>query len=354
MTSFGRYGIIKGKPLERDYRRMRLMGYVEIALAGIIWASTGPIIRALKADGFTSWDVVLGRAFFSVTFLGLWLLVKRLTQKGADTSESGPAAIPTDLKEGLPTFAVLGFIGVVLSQSSYFFALTQVSVAVAVTLNYTAPFFVLILSYMLYKEPITKVKGLALLGALLGVALTSGFVGTGSIGIKGSLLGVLAGLLSGFSYGMQTIVYKSVGRKHGPITLNFWMMLTGALQLTLLLALVTGKLPTVFSRMATASPKAWILMTLIGIGPGTAAFVLFADGINKVEATRGSIVAMSEPVAACLLGYLVLDEKLTWLQLAGVVLVIGSIMGISITKAPEIVGSKTGIPERNRQVDQNV
>ena len=330
------------------------MGYIEIALAGVIWASTGPIIRTLKADGFTSWDVVLGRAFFSVLFLGLWLMAKHMRQKRVGTSEPAPSvAFPVDLREGLPTFAVLGFIGVVLSQSSYFYALTQVSVAVAVTLNYTAPFFVLVLSRVLYKEPITKSKGVALLGALLGVALVSGFIGAGSIGINGSFPGVLAGLVSGFSYGLQTIVYKSVGRKHGPITLNFWMMLTGAVQLTLLLALVTSQIPTVFSRLATASPKAWLLMTLIGIGPGTAAFGLFADGINKVEATRGSIVAMSEPVAACLLGYLILDERLTWLQLAGVILVIGSIVGISVTKAPENADSKTGIPEHSRQADQN-
>lgn len=329
------------------------MGYIEIALAGVIWASTGPIIRALKADGFTSWDVVLARAFFSVSFLGLWLISSGLRKKGLDRGDVHQWPMFRFPPEGLWTFIILGFIGVVLSQSAYFYALTQVSVAVAVTLNYTAPFFVLLLSYLLYREPITTNKGVALLGALLGVSLVSGFVGAGSANKQVSWLGVLAGLLSGFSYGLQTIVYKSVGRKHGPITLNFWMMLTGALQLILLLTLVTGHIPTVFSRMATASTKAWLLMSLIGLGPGTAAFVLFADGINRVEASRGSIVAMSEPVAACLLGYVVLGEKLSWSQLGGVFLVIGSIVGISVTKSPVTGDSKTSTPERSRQVDQS-
>ncbi|HHW27165.1 MAG TPA: EamA family transporter [Firmicutes bacterium] len=330
------------------------MGYVEIALAGVIWALTGPLIRFLKADGFTSWDVVLGRAFFSVTFLGLWLIWKGIRNKRMRDADLALPPVPDRyLPQALPTFFILGFIGVVVSQSSYFYALTQVSVAVAVTLNYTAPFFVLILSYLLYKEPITKSKGIALLGALLGVALVSGLLGQGSEGIQGSLAGILAGLVSGFSYGLQTVVYKSVGRKYGPIELNFWMMLTGALQLILFLSLTTGSFPTVFARMASASPKSWLLMTLIGLGPGTAAFVLFTDGINKVEAGRGSIVAMSEPVAACLLGYLALGEKLTWSQLLGVFLVIGSIVGISVTKAPGTGDSKTSTPERNRQVDQN-
>lgn len=329
------------------------MGYIEIALAGVIWASTGPIIRTLKAGGFTSWDVVLGRAFFSVLFLGLWLLAKRGSHKRAEDGEPSYPTRVSCLPEGFSTFVALGFVGVAVSQSTYFYALTQVSVAVAVTLNYTAPFFVLILSYALYKEPITAAKGIALLGALLGVSLVSGIVGAGDTNAQASWPGLLAGLVSGFSYGLQTIVYKSAGRKHGPITLNFWMMFTGALQLILVLTLFTGHIPTVFSRMAASSPRDWLLMGLLGLGPGTAAFVLYADGINKVEATRGSIVAMSEPVAACLLGYFLLGESLSWSQLAGVFLVIGSIVGISVAKTPGTGDSKTSIPGRIRQVGRN-
>jgi len=361
MTSLSRCGIIILKSLSGPEGFIALMkpegvlvGYLEIAIAGVIWALTGPLIRFLKADGFTSWDVVLGRAFLSVTFLGMWLIwkharSKRMKEEDSASSQESAGYLP----QGLPTFIILGFIGVVVSQSSYFYALTQVSVAVAVTLNYTAPFFVLVLSYLLYREPITKSKGIALIGALLGVALVSGFVGRGSDSVQGSFLGVLAGLVSGFAYGLQTVVYKSVGRKYGPIQLNFWMMLTGALQLSLFLTLTTGHFPTVFSRMASASTESWLIMGLIGLGPGTAAFVLFTDGINRVEAGRGSIVAMSEPVAACLLGYLALGETLTWSQLAGVFLVIGSIVGISVTEAPGTADSKTSIPERTRQADQN-
>jgi drug/metabolite transporter (DMT)-like permease len=86
-------------------------------------------------------------------------------------------------------------------------------------------------------------------------------------------------------------------------------------------------------------------LLLLGIGPGTAAFLLFSDGINKVEAPRGSIVAMSEPVAACRLGYLILDESLSLPQFFGILLVLGSIWTMSLgdarsrkhTKIPELI-----------------
>jgi len=327
------------------------LGYLEIAMAGFIWASTGPLVRGLIEAGFTSWDIVLGRALFSISFMGIWLLLRSFLRKakakrglavtpGVEGSPAETALVETPQdpsipsSQDVPVFLALGFLAVVLSQTTYFYALSKTSVAVAVTLNYTAPFFVMLISYLAYKEPMTRAKSIALLGAVTGVALTSGFIGPGSGRLNMNVLGVLAGLLSGLAYGSQTLIYKRVGTRYGPIPLNFWTMALGTLDLMVLLTVVTGKPPEVFAKVIAATPSTWLLLMLIGLGPGTAAFILFADGINKVEATRGSIVAMSEPVAACLIGYFMLDESLTLLQIVGIFLVLGSIWMVSIAKAP--------------------
>jgi hypothetical protein len=52
--------------------------------------------------------------------------------------------------------------------------------------------------------------------SVLGVALTSGLAEAGAGGLNVNIPGVLAGLLSGLSYGSQTIVYKKVGTRYGP------------------------------------------------------------------------------------------------------------------------------------------
>lgn len=312
------------------------MGYLEIACAGVIWAATGPILRNLMKVGFTSWDIVLGRAFFSLVFLGLWLLVQRRKARTHTSSAAGgdraePVAGPlVPAAQDIPTFLAIGFVAVVLSQATYFYALSQITVAVAVTLNYTAPFFVMLITYFAYKEPMTAPKALALAGAIAGVSLVSGLIGPGSGRLNMSATGVVAGLASGFAYGCQTVIYKRVGRRYGPIPLIFWMMAFGSLEFSAIIAAATGRLPEIFMRIATATPNTLMLLVLIGLGPGASAFVLFADGINKVEATRGSIVAMSEPVAACLLGYLILGETLTFLQVIGVALVLASIFAVSL------------------------
>ena len=320
------------------------MGYLEIASAGIIWAATGPLVRKLGEAGFSALDIVLGRAVFAVLFMGAWLSFqgwrRRSARKAGPDSNSddevvghGTEGLLVPEPRDIPVFLALGFLAVVLSQTTYFYALSKTSVAVAVTLNYTAPFFVMVISRFLYREPLTPLKSAALAGAIVGVGLTSGFLGPGSGRLNMSVPGVLAGLLSGLAYGSQTIVYKRVGTKYGPVPLNFWTMALGAADLSILLTLITGGPPLVFARVAAAPTHVWGLFLLIGIGPGTAAFLLFADGINKVEATSGSIVAMCEPAAACLLSYFILGEKLTALQVAGVFMVLAGIWAVSVADA---------------------
>lgn len=330
------------------------MEYLEIVLAGVIWACTGPLVKLIQAEGFASLDIVLGRSAISACLLGLYLLLsagarKRRKRRAAASQDraGGKTGAAGDTREiaivdqeplildarDLVSLALLGFLAVVFAQTTYFYSLSKTSVAVAVTLNYTSPFFVMAISFLVYKEPVTKGKITALAGAVLGVALASGLIGPQAARSGMSVPGVTAGILSGFGYGLQTVVYKRVGRKYGPIPLNFWTMALGGLHLSAAMAVMNRRFPDVFARLVRAPASTWLWFFLIGLGPGTVAFILFADGINKVDATTGSIVAMSEPVAACLLGYFVLGETLAPTQIAGVALVLMSIWTVSIPEA---------------------
>ncbi len=308
------------------------MGYIQVSLAGILWALSGPIIRLLQAEGITCWDVVLARALFSAVFLGIWVTGKHLAEKRNSKPQDQIQNRLFPAKNDVSTFVLMGFLGVILAQSTYFYSITQISLAAAVTLNYTAPFFVMLISYFAFKEPITKDKTLALLTALLGVALVSGFIGIGAKPVVGSAFGIFMAALSGLAFGAQTLAFKLVGKKFTPVYMNLWMMAFGFLELCIIMAVTTGGIP-VFSKLMAASAKTWVLFCVMGLGPGLGAFVLFADGINKVDASRGSIVAMCEPVAACLLGYFVLKETLTISQILGVALVIGAVLGVSLFAA---------------------
>lgn len=297
------------------------MGYVEIFVAGVLWAITGPVLRQLKTLGFTPFDAVLGRALFTALILGTVLLVRDI--------RTGEARALRVLRANFKSVLFVAAIGVLFSQSAYFYALSVTSVAVAVTLNYTAPIFVMLIGWLLFKEPVTRLKVLALFSALLGVALVSG-IGTG--GLKVSVPGVLAGLLSGLAYGIQTVAYNRLTRSLGPLEINLYTMLFGAPMLSATLWLSGVRRPELFSKILTSPPQATWLLFLLGLGPGSMAFVLFAHGISRVDAAAGSVVAMIEPVAACILGYVILGERLSWMQACGILLVLFALTVVSLAQ----------------------
>jgi DME family drug/metabolite transporter len=309
------------------------MGYLEIIGAGFIWALSGPLLRALQIEGFDTWDVLLGRTALGILFMGIWLMAQnRKRKKNEGRSDNVHRHLLVPLREDIAIFGILGFVAIVLSQSSFFYALSNINVAVAVTLNYTAPFFVMVLSYFLYRDEITKIKLFSLIFAIFGVALVSGLITPGTK-LDISTTGILAGILSGFSYALVTIIFKRIGTTYGPVTVNFWTMISGLISLSVILTIAHGTIPPIINKCLTISPKALVLLTAMGLGPGTMAYILFADGITKVDATRGSIAAMIEPIAACILGYLLLEEHLALSQLIGMCMIIGAIWTVSISHA---------------------
>ncbi|HHY36021.1 MAG TPA: EamA family transporter [Firmicutes bacterium] len=347
-----------------------MTGYIEIVGAGVIWATTGPFVRFLSTLGWSPWDIVLGRALFATAFMGLWLLVKwyrghnvpapgyirrplsesaapegytpskfapesegtgKLTPESVPQGELGREKLAPD-RGDIVAFLLLGILAVMLSQISYFYALSATTVAVAVTLNYTAPFFVLLISLLFLGEKVTREKVIALFMAFLGVVLISGLGEEGGT-LTVSPLGFVAGLLSGASYGAQTVVYKKLGRKYGPVSLNFWTMAFGGSLLFCVLSVWRGGVVEFVRALPPAWPKSLFHFALMGLGPGTTAFILFADGINKVEATRGSIAALAEPLAAYVIGYFFLGESLSLRGIVGALSVLSAIAVVSASQA---------------------
>ena len=77
---------------------------------------------------------------------------------------------------------VLGMLGVAASNYFYYVAIQRTSVAIAITLQYTAPVWVLLYVAARGKQKLSVQKVAAVLVALAGIALTIGIVGGKSAG----------------------------------------------------------------------------------------------------------------------------------------------------------------------------
>ncbi|MGE5485347.1 MAG: DMT family transporter [Ignavibacteriales bacterium] len=298
-----------------------MTGYFHALAAGSTWATTGLFVRYLQSGGMDALSILTWRSLISSHAILLALL---LFNRGLLVVH----------KEDRPMVVIAGVTSLVLGQFTFFYAMAHTRVAIAVILNYTAPLWVTIISRVYSGEPVTRRKALALLVSASGLVLVLGLYDPSSISL-GSVPALAVGLASGLFYGIQTLLTKRLVSRYHPLTVNGWTGFAGG---WVLLAMACLTLP----RVAAPPREAALAMGLFAVGPGIAGFYMFGRSLSLIPATHASITAMIEPVAAAILGFLVLGESLSALQVAGMAMVLGAIVLVTTDHSPAGSGQYTG------------
>lgn len=276
--------------------------YASILGAAVLWGIIGLWNRNLMAGGFTPTDIVVVRNFGGMLLLAAVFAVR-------------DRSVFRVRREHLKYFFGTGVISVLLFTVCYFSCQRICSLAAASILLYTAPSFVVVLSSVLWREPVTKEKLLALGLPLLGCALVCG-VFAGDLTVTAG--GVLLGLGSGFFYALYSIFGRCALARYGPMTVTVWTFLfAGPASLALLRP----------ERMAAAlsSPRQWLLSLGLVVFSTVAPYILYTRGLARVESGRASIMASLEPVAATLVGVLAFGESLSPASAAGILCVLAGV-----------------------------
>ena len=122
-------------------------------VAGALFATMGTIAKFLGAY-FTGAELALYRSLIAFLLLGAFVALKRVS-------------LATPFWKGHIWRGVTGTISLI----GYFYAMTKLPLATAITLNYTSPIFLTILSTILLKEKFSLRLVLAIVLGFVGVAL---------------------------------------------------------------------------------------------------------------------------------------------------------------------------------------
>lgn len=186
-----------------------------------------------------------------------------------------------------------------VSLVGYFHALTQLPLALAVTISYLSPIFVAVLAIPMLKERPSPSIWAALSLGLAGVSISiwpelqGGFDGTGTPRLCG-MLSVAVSAVS-FAFVMLFARKQSLGDSVWTI-----LLIQTLLPLTLL-----------------AAPAAWfwkplqagdLLLILLAGGLGTLGLLCLTFAFKRLEASRVAPLEYSSFVWAAALGYLMFDE----------------------------------------------
>jgi drug/metabolite transporter (DMT)-like permease len=274
-----------------------------VLAAGMLWGCMGILVRTMNGGGFDSLEITAFRALVTaiVMFAGMALFKrKELKVKWKD----------------LWCFAGTGILSVAFFNVCYFTCMNHATLSVAAILLYTAPSFVIIFSFFLFKEKIGRRKLLALALAFVGCVLVSGGLG----GVSISVIGLLTGLGAGLGYALYSIFGKfAIQRGYSSYTITTY---------TFLFALV-GTVPLLDLKhftacIASADAKALLFDVALTFLTTVAAYLFYTAGLRGMENGRASIIASIEPVMASLVGFFLYKEAFTVTGLLGMFLVLAS------------------------------
>ncbi|MBM7553871.1 DMT family transporter [Thalassobacillus pellis] len=288
---------------------MRFKGVGLVILAAVCWGISGGIADILMTKGWDPIVISLYRGAVGFLCFFAWFLF-RFRQNWSSSPR-------------LYVWSILAGVGVAGNFTFYFLSIQASSIAVAATLMYTAPVFVLLFSFLLRIERSTWFKWGCIAGVLMGIILLTGAYNTDAISV--SFPGAAAGIAAGLSYALFIFGFKnasSIGKPQTTLTIAFFSF-------CLVLFLFTDKSKA--AAALTSSDIGWfLLLGLVGAG---ISFILYVIGIRWTAASTASMVAMVEPVTASLFGVLLLGDHLTIIQTLGMALILVTITVLSVKQS---------------------
>lgn len=179
-----------------------------------------------------------------------------------------------------------------------------------------APTIVILLSPIVFKEPLTVKKMLCAAISVLGMVLVSGVI-DGSMPQDGSVKGILFGLGAAVLYAAVVILNKKCSGIDPYQKTTIQLLSAGAAMIPyFLLSGGIGKLEF--------SASAIILLLIVGIFHTGIAYLLYFSSMDGVSTQSIAIISYVDPVSALLFSALFLNEPLNITGIIGAILIIGS------------------------------
>ena len=188
----------------------------------------------------------------------------------------------------------------------------------------TMPIWTLAMATVLGRERLTVSKALGSILAFGGVVVALGDreLSAGADVWKGDLLMFAAAFVSSI-YNVLTGLYT----RHLPaVTMSAIQLPAGALALFVAL-LITGDV----GQLVAFDARGWIAVALVATIGGAASFYTWIWALERISPSRVAVTVTLNPVAAALLGALVLNEPVTTRLLLGL---IGVVAGIALANWP--------------------
>ncbi len=225
-------------------------------------------------------------------------------------------------KSDLLLCALVGTLGVACSNYFYYLAVQKATVALAITVQYTAPVWVLAYMVARGRQRATPQRIAAAIMAIAGIALTLGLFYSG---ITLSAIGVGAALLASFGYAFYNVAAQGLITRNHQLTIMTYVLLSAAM-----LWLVVN--PPWRLAAQHYSARQWGFLFVFACLSMLLPYIFYFSGLKYLDPTRAVITSCLEPVFAILFAVIFVHEVLRPLQVAGIVTVLAATVMVQVSR----------------------
>ncbi|MHC1605540.1 MAG: DMT family transporter [Candidatus Methanofastidiosia archaeon] len=262
-----------------------VLGASYTIFAVVLWSTIGIFVRWIPEVG-AGLNVLYRFAFATIVLFAFAVMSRKKKTLKLEKKEVPFILIPTILI----SFTIY----------TYTIGLKTTTIANTVFLQQLAPIYVLITSYFLLKERVTKKTAAAVfMGISGGVAII--YWDYGSLSLGGThFYGDMVSTLSGLGWAAYTISMRFLGRKHESLKSTFWIFFFGTIIMS-----------PFFIKSNVITPFSLSVLFLLGAMCTALAFILYNVALRCMEATKVSVIVLLEGVLSGIWAYLILSENVT-------------------------------------------
>jgi probable blue pigment (indigoidine) exporter len=208
---------------------------------------------------------------------------------------------------------VLSLLNIGVFQALLFIGAYRLPGGVAATVGAVQPLVVVLISWAMLQQRQTWQSWLAAIGGLVGVGLL--VLGPAA---KLDVIGIAAALTGAVAMAVGIVLTKRWNLPMAPAALTAWQLtIGGAFLLPLAMAFEEP--------LETLTLNNMIGFAYLAIVGGAITHALWFRGIRRLQTSAASVLMLLSPVVATFLGFVLLHQHLTVVQMLGSALVLGSV-----------------------------
>jgi drug/metabolite transporter (DMT)-like permease len=278
---------------------MKLQGFIYAIISAVFFGSAGIFVKSGYSSDFTPVDLLMLQYIIAGVILFMMCFVKYRDKLRLSI---------IDFKR----LSIQGAFGNTLMTVFFYQSFKYLDVAVATMLLFMYPSMVALASFFVFKQKVSKTKIISILGTFIGCILVLDIIGSGS---NISYLGVAFALLSAVFYTFMNIYAEKIVQDIPGLVITFY---TTIFTLIILLIFNFSFVYKITEITLPSLTNAALLAFFCEIIPLTFLY----EAIKRIGSVSTSIITSLELPASAIIAYIFLNEKLAFVQILGVLIVV--------------------------------